>query len=71
MDSYTSPNNFHTSSAYSTTLSEPKLVNAPCQNCGKMVQVMIPFVGCVFCSDCARGTSIYEANSEDFKVSVK
>lgn len=43
------------------------LGKAPCQNCGKMVTVMFPFIGCVFCSDCMKGgdTGQYDG-TEDF-----
>ena len=37
---------------------ERKAVALPCQNCGKLVVVMTPFVGCVFCSDCVGGRSV-------------
>ena len=44
----------------------PTMGKMPCQNCGKMVTVMLPFIGCVFCGDCMRGDSSSEANSEAF-----
>ena len=38
----------------------------PCQNCGKMVTVMLPFIGCVFCSDCMKGDSGWNDGTEQF-----
>jgi hypothetical protein len=32
---------------------EVVIIDTPCQNCGKMVKVMLPFIGCIFCSDCS------------------
>ena len=45
---------------------ERTLGEAPCQNCGKMVTIMLPFVGCVFCEDCARGDSGWNDGTEQF-----
>ncbi len=39
---------------------------APCQNCGKMVPVMLPFFGCIFCGDCMRNDSGQYDGTEDF-----
>lgn len=38
-----------------TQVIEIETVDAPCQNCGKLVKVQVPFVGCVFCGDCMIG----------------
>jgi hypothetical protein len=38
----------------------------PCQNCGKLVTVALPFVGCVFCSDCWE-PSFITADAPEFK----
>jgi len=35
-----------------------KLIQAPCQNCGKLVTIHVPFIGCIFCSDCAGGRTV-------------
>lgn len=43
----------------------PTMAEVPCQNCGRMVSVMLPFYGCVFCSDCQDGGS-YSAMAEEF-----
>ena len=40
---------------------------APCQNCGRLVLVLLPFVGCVFCADCMRADSPWEANAPEFQ----
>jgi hypothetical protein len=29
-----------------------QLGEVPCDSCGKMVAVLLPFVGCVYCGDC-------------------
>ncbi len=50
---------------------EPSSADVPCQNCGKMVTIMVPFVGCVFCNDCSKGSGTWEANTEDFKQVIK
>lgn len=42
----------------------------PCQSCGKLVTVMLPFYGCVFCSDCIKGESYETADSEEFKGKI-
>jgi len=42
----------------------------PCQICGRPVTVLLPFVGCVFCSKCSITTTTgwpAEANTEYFK----
>jgi hypothetical protein len=41
----------------------------PCENCGKPVTVLLPFIGCVFCAECAKSKSVtsWEANDEQFK----
>jgi hypothetical protein len=61
--------NPYTSSEYKP---ESKLIWSACQNCGKPVQIMVPFVGCVFCEDCMK-PSIYsqQADSEYFKIPYK
>jgi len=57
--SYESPN-------HSEIPIEKRLAKLPCQNCGRLVTVHLPFMGCVFCSDCARADSSWESNSEHF-----
>ena len=39
----------------------------PCQNCGKLVLVAVPFYGCVFCSECMQGESYETADAPEFK----
>ncbi len=38
----------------------------PCQNCGVMTLVTLPFVGCVFCGDCNTNDSGQNDGTEDF-----
>ena len=38
-----------------------------CQNCGKPVWVILPFYGCVFCSDCMQSQSYETADAPEFK----
>ena len=45
---------------------ERTMGKAPCQNCGKMVTVMLPFLGCVFCGDCMNLDSGQYDGTEDF-----
>jgi len=45
---------------------EKLLGQAPCQNCGKMVTIMLPFLGCVFCGDCNTADSGWNDGTEDF-----
>lgn len=44
-----------------------KVAKMPCQNCGKMVNVMVPFYGCIFCSECMKGESYETADAAEFK----
>lgn len=38
----------------------------PCESCGKPVTVMLPFVGCVYCSDCITASNnYYSSGSKD------
>jgi len=39
----------------------------PCQNCGELVWVTVPFYGCVFCPDCMQGESYESADAPEFK----
>ena len=43
----------------------------PCQNCGKLVSVILPFYGCVFCDECAKGQSYEAADAPEFKEKIK
>ena len=54
-------------SSFYTCEQEIALGEAPCQNCGKMVAIMLPFIGCVFCEDCITSgdTGQYDG-TEDF-----
>lgn len=45
---------------------EPTLSEAPCQNCGRMVTIMLPFIGCVFCRDCVGADTGNNDGTEDF-----
>ena len=45
---------------------ERTLGEAPCQNCGRMVTIMLPFVGCVFCGDCMGADSGLNDGTEQF-----
>ena len=45
---------------------ERTLGEEPCQNCGRMVTIMLPFLGCVFCGDCMGADSGYNDGTEDF-----
>lgn len=47
-------------------LQERTFGEAPCQNCGKMVTISLPFLGCVFCGDCMRSDSGQYDGTEDF-----
>ena len=42
------------------------LSEIPCFNCGKLVSVMLPFYGCIYCSECMKGGSV----SSDFHPHV-
>lgn len=47
--------------------SETKVISAPCQNCGRLVKIIVPFIGCVFCGDCMGSQSAYgNWGTEDF-----
>jgi len=46
---------------------EKRIAELPCQNCGRLVTVILPFVGCVFCADCAKGDSSGDASSEQIQ----
>ena len=39
----------------------------PCQNCGKLVMVAIPFYGCIFCDECMKFQSYETADASEFK----
>ena len=43
----------------------------PCQNCGELVEVCLPFYGCVFCSECKRGESYETADAPEFKKKIE
>jgi len=43
---------------YTATKEENDFATIPCTNCGTPVQVMLPFNGCVFCSQCVGGRSV-------------
>lgn len=41
----------------SEMLENTTLGEIPCQGCGKLITVVLPFTGCPFCSHCLRGRS--------------
>ena len=46
---------------------EPKAIQAPCQSCGRLVWIILPFVGCVFCGECGQPKVWQQqASVEDF-----
>ena len=47
------------------TMEDNKIVNIACFCCGKLVQVMLPFYGCVYCSDCISNDK-FSATTERF-----
>lgn len=47
-----------TGSVNAYTWNDTRTGEVPCQNCGKPVVVRLPFIGCVFCSDCSGGRQI-------------
>jgi len=49
---------------YQAKQPKPRIGQLPCQNCGRMVPVILPFLGCVFCSECAKGVAA--SDSEHF-----
>lgn len=44
-----------------------KTEELPCQNCGKLVLVTVPFYGCIFCSECIESESYETADAPEFK----
>ena len=50
---------------------EVQTVEAPCQNCGKLVLIHVPFIGCVFCSDCVGGRTVAYMMKEANEVELK
>lgn len=44
-----------------------KTAKLNCQNCGKEVEVIVPFFGCVFCPECMKGESYETADAAEFK----
>lgn len=38
----------------------------PCQNCGRLVTISLPFIGCVFCSDCIDNDTGWNDGTEGF-----
>ena len=55
-----------TSASIWTQNQEKALAEVPCQNCGRMVTILVPFVGCVFCGDCMRNDTGLNDGTEDF-----
>ena len=51
-----------------TKKGEPiETADLPCQNCGKIVTVKVPFYGCIFCADCMKTQSYETADAPEFK----
>jgi hypothetical protein len=61
--------NLDATASSSCWLSKGELGKAPCQNCGRLVIIVLPFVGCVFCGDCNKEDTWNGADSEYFKIS--
>jgi len=40
--------------AYKAEREEPRMGKGRCQNCGKEVDIWLPFHGCIFCEDCSK-----------------
>ena len=61
-------NKISSASGHSYKWEEQRIGEVPCQNCGRLVIVTLPFIGCVFCKDCQKtdGNFSWEASSEDF-----
>ncbi len=49
-----------------TSSADSCLGEVPCQNCGKMVTIMLPFFGCVFCGDCSQADSGWNDGTGQF-----
>ena len=45
---------------------EKTVGEVPCQNCGKQVTVLLPFLGCVFCGDCVKHDTGQYDGTEQF-----
>lgn len=41
------------------TTVKPELAELPCFSCGELVAVMLPFYGCVYCTDCGQAKSYF------------
>ena len=44
---------------------EVEIMQVPCQGCGKLITVTLPFIGCPFCNDCMQ-PKVYSLGSENF-----
>jgi hypothetical protein len=44
----------------------PTTEELPCQNCDKLVSVILPFYGCVFCQDCSENNIAFTAAGKEF-----
>ena len=44
-----------------------KIGKVPCQNCGVLVDVMLPFIGCVSCEECQDAINNITADAAEFK----
>lgn len=61
-------------SSYSGTSSikiKRQVVLVPCFNCFKKVAVVLPFYGCIFCSDCQETEYNYSADAPEFKRGIR
>lgn len=49
---------------------ERKMGFVACQCCGKKVEVMLPFIGCVTCTDCQEAVNNITADAPEFKKRI-
>ena len=41
-------------------------IEIPCQNCGKKIEIITPFVGCPFCEECMNNQVMWTSGTENF-----
>ncbi len=50
-------------------MKEYETIKTACHNCGKIITVLTPFYGCIFCADCMDAETIaYQADASEFKA---
>ncbi len=47
----------YASNVYKSKTEEKVLGTVPCFSCGKKVQVMLPYIGCIYCEECMKSFS--------------